>query len=184
MEHPLDQQANAEELARAALARAFTVVSLCAFAFFWSLPWLAVFDGLSPVSSPIWRQEITVILFRLAWAIATACILVIPYSRRRRWAWAACTGFLFAESAGIAAWIVLSAMRSPETFPLYTLAQPLTWVSAGISLAAISSFAARADFSVERRAGWRTMMREGSWALWLTAVAEAGALLWWWVLVR
>ena len=118
---------------------------------------------------------------KFAWLQLLSLVTGVPFLHRRRWAWSACTGFLFAASAGSTVWPLMdSLVLHWNTVRGGLLGDPLAWNAGLLWVLLAMSFGARASFSVRPREGWRVLLREGGWAIGATAVVEAAALLWLW----
>jgi hypothetical protein len=109
-------------------------------------------------------------------------VLIPALLLRRRWAWAATLGLLFAQAVSLAVrvvwWVyVLAAPESLRGGPLAWYALPgfRTFVLAALPgrlaetllllAPAVLLFGARERYGVGAREGWRTLLREGWWTM-------------------
>jgi len=126
------------------------------------------------------RQTLDVRL-ECVWAVVTAVFLIGPLLSRSRWAWSMTTGIVYVHCAFVVArWA--SALASSIGGGLNSIPHPTAILFSAIYpalllLLAFALFRAREWFGVEPRHGWRTMLREGGWAMAVSLAIHGLSLL-------
>jgi hypothetical protein len=113
------------------------------------------------------------------WTSLCCAFLIAPLLRGRRRAWAAVTGILFAKST---AFLGFTSFVAAELLKKLTRIHQLDLMAFGliVSFATVlllvtcGLFRDRLWFGVPPREGWRTMLRQGWWALTVTAFLDLG----------
>jgi hypothetical protein len=124
----------------------------------------------------------------LLWTLALCVLLIRPLLRRRQWAWAAATTVLFVQCAVTAATAVLVPLQMLTTsgghggptgagwLSLYGFGSMLVPLLVRAALLA-GIFSVRGWYGIRRREGWTVMLRQGWWALAVTALLSMASLL-------
>jgi hypothetical protein len=113
-----------------------------------------------------------------AWALACAGFMVPALAARKRWAWSAVEGVLYAKSVVAVVWIGWGFINPGRIGPDERMLTLLTYGGLVAALA-ISLFHARGWFGIERKQGWTALTREGAWAMAVTGLLEGMCLVAW-----
>jgi len=113
-------------------------------------------------------------------SVVTWAVFAGPLPHGYRWTWSAATGMLFVRSASSAAGTALllsRALGQPYADGAVFFLALCALKAALILTLTIRLFRAREFFGIGERNGWRTLFRDGWWALLLTTVFEGAYLM-------
>lgn len=108
------------------------------------------------------------------WSWAGFPMLALALSCRQRTAWSAAQAALFVRTAAVTAataWLLMRILHYRVRLSDMAL---VVAPSAALTALTIGLFSTHGWFGIERRQRWRTMLREGGWALAVTAVGDMG----------
>jgi hypothetical protein len=144
--------------------------------------WAAVLSLLScpiQIALPVFLTSAAgALLGLLGWAWLAALTCVGPTRHRRPSGWATVQSVVFVKTGGACAfalWAVLTQVRG-GWIPTKVVLPSVVYAALGLGLTA-SFFQARGWYGVRSREGWKTMVRDGGWALGITALLEVGWLV-------
>jgi hypothetical protein len=120
----------------------------------------------------------------MLWTWSASAFLMGPVWEGRRWGWSGVVGGLFVKTAvalGFCAWLAAEAIiRDPARPRSYLPSVLITYVLTYAAVAGVlawKTFAARGWFGIPARGAWRALLREGWWALAMTALLDVGAVV-------